>query len=202
MVGDREATVLLAKLYAEQMVAAKEAPYYLPDNVPDLMLEYLNRINHKVREFDDRTVHRAAKVIAWECLRGTFRPQPADYHAVAEALCESPDHLLDYMEHNLKLVETLGPARDRLRFVLDPLAEYLASMHLMDSYGSDERRWLKLVDRINAAPGAPHAVEGFLVALGDCCRVKGSERRIPSSVLCELEKHLHPKPALAVDVDS
>lgn len=45
MVGERDITVLLAKLYADQLVAAKEdlEAEDLPDNIPDLMLCYLNR---------------------------------------------------------------------------------------------------------------------------------------------------------------
>jgi HEAT repeat protein len=49
MVGTRNITVLLAKLYAEQLIAAKEGTLVgaqgfapLPDNIPDLMLSYLN----------------------------------------------------------------------------------------------------------------------------------------------------------------
>ena len=45
MVGEKDITVLLAKLYADQLVAAKEdlEAKDLPDNIPDLMLCYLNR---------------------------------------------------------------------------------------------------------------------------------------------------------------
>ena len=69
MVGDRDTTVLLAKLYAEQMIASKErAQDKLPENIPDLMLDYLNELNRKEPELSDWAVHRAAKIIAWECL--------------------------------------------------------------------------------------------------------------------------------------
>jgi hypothetical protein len=46
MVGERDTTVLLAKLYAEQMIASKEgAGENLPENILDLMLQYLNELN-------------------------------------------------------------------------------------------------------------------------------------------------------------
>jgi hypothetical protein len=50
MVGTRDITVLLAKLYAEQMIAAKEGPAesILPDTIPDLMLSYVNEVNRGV----------------------------------------------------------------------------------------------------------------------------------------------------------
>ena len=50
MVGGREITLLLAKLYADQMVTAKEskADQELPKTIPDLMLCYLNELNRNV----------------------------------------------------------------------------------------------------------------------------------------------------------
>jgi hypothetical protein len=46
MVGQRNITVLLAKLYAELLISAKEGlrENDLPDNIPDLMLSYLERV--------------------------------------------------------------------------------------------------------------------------------------------------------------
>ncbi len=44
IVGQRNLTVLLARLFADQMIDAKEDPSSseLPNNIPDLMLEYIN----------------------------------------------------------------------------------------------------------------------------------------------------------------
>lgn len=80
MVGQHNVTVLLAKLYAEQIIAHKSGitDTHLPDNIPDLMLSYLNELNrdHNPNELDNPTVHQDAKVTAWECLKYTFRPAP------------------------------------------------------------------------------------------------------------------------------
>jgi hypothetical protein len=105
MVGERDVTVLLAKLYAEQMIAVKEgqAGEHLPKNVPDLMLEYMNRINRRASGRDDRFVHIAAKIIAWECLRHTFRPVPAKLDAVLGALGEGAEAHLDRLGQKLRL---------------------------------------------------------------------------------------------------
>ena len=78
--GDRNITVLLAKLYADQIIAKKEGTTdgNLPNNIAELMLHYLNQLNRSVTEkkFSDFTVHKDAKIIAWECLKPTYRPQP------------------------------------------------------------------------------------------------------------------------------
>jgi hypothetical protein len=138
MVGDRKITVLLAKLYAEQMISAKEGETEngLPENIPDLMLNYLNEVNRGISEkrIDDRKVHLVAKIIAWECLRKTFRPTPAKRDEVLTALKGQGDveMLLEYFENRLRLIQTVGAGRDQIRFNLDPLAEYLASLYLLD----------------------------------------------------------------------
>ena len=90
MVGARDITVLLAKLYVEQMIAVKAGltGSILPETIPDLMLNYVNEINRGVDppKLEDRQVHRVAKVLAWECLKRTYRPTPAPRQAVLAAL--------------------------------------------------------------------------------------------------------------------
>jgi HEAT repeat protein len=188
MVGARDITVLLAKLYAEQMIAAKEdvADRQLPENIPDLMLSYVNEVNRGVEEpkLEDRTVHRCAKAIAWECLRETYRPTAAKRDAVLVALAGEKDAeaALKYLEERLRLVQTVGAGRDQMRFALDPLAEYLAGLHLVEQYRADEEPWREFLARAQSMPGAPEVIRSFLLAVRDCCMAKGSEAKVPDFV--------------------
>jgi len=189
MVGQRNTTVLLAKLFAEQMIAAKEqqASKDLPEDIPDLMLEYINRINREVSELDDRTVHAAAKTIAWECLRQSFRPTPASVDAAVKALGNGAKTTLEYMEDKLHLVETIGAARDRVRFALDPLAEYMAGLQVLETNASNRDAWREFLAQADAMPGAPEGVKGFLLAVRDCCQSpKGAELQVLEFVADEL----------------
>ena len=190
MVGERDTTVLLAKLYADQMITVKDrqASEDLPENIPDLMLEYLNRINRTKREKDDRTVHGAAKTVAWECLRQSFRPIPARFDAVVAGLGEGAKPTLEYMVRALHLVETIGAARDRIRFALDPLAEYMAALHVLEHCADDQDAWREFLSRADAAPDAPKGIKGFLLAVRDCCLAKGAGLNVPSFVAVELAK--------------
>ncbi len=74
----RSTTVLFAKLYADVLVAKMEGNKSgnLPENIPDLMLSYLNELNRDMVEnkLTDITVHEDAKLLAWECLKLTYRP--------------------------------------------------------------------------------------------------------------------------------
>jgi len=192
MVRERDITVLLAKLYAEQMIAAKEATTReLPENIPDLMLEYLNELNRNVKQkkLDDRAVHRAAKTVAWECLRDTCRPMPARIDKVVQRLdgqTVTVEDQLKFLEGSLRLVQTVGAGRDRIRFTLDPLAEYLAALKVMEDLAENEQGWRKFLTETDLAPGAPEAIKGFLLAVRDCCLVKGAELGIPDFVSGEL----------------
>jgi HEAT repeat protein len=198
LVQERDITVLLAKLYADQMIALKEgvSSGKLPENVPDLMLEYLNELNGKVVKvkMDDRIVHQAAKAIAWQCMKETFRSMPARVNRVTQELRVISDdvgEILRSFENELHIVQTIGAGRDSIRFTLDPLAEYLAALWLIEAFGHDERDWQILLGSVDTKPGAPNAISGFLSALRDCCVIKGKDFGIPAFVSSELGRRTH-----------
>jgi len=190
MVGDRDTTVLLAKLYAEQMIASKEgAGETLPENIPDLMLQYLNELNRREAGLDNPAVHSTAKTIAWECMKETFRPTPARIEVVLGSLGgDAAQDRINYLEKKLRFVQVIGAGEDRVKFALDPLAEYLAGLYLVEHYRDNEQMWREFLAKVDAAPGAPEAVKGFLLAARDCCIAKGPEEHVPSFVADELAK--------------
>ncbi len=194
MVGQRNITVLLAKLYAEQMIAAKEGLSVgdLPNNIPDLMLCYLNELNRSVTgdKLDNRTVQQDAKAIAWECLKGTFRSATGKRESAIVALNEDNAEVrLEYLENRLHLIQTIGPAQDKIRFALDPLAEYLAGLHLVGLYGDHKDSWRNFLDLADSQPGGADAIKGFLSAVQDCCLAPcGAETKVPEFVVEELGK--------------
>ena len=192
MVGSRDVTVLLAKLYAEQLIASKEKPEdscTLPENIPDLMLQYLNQLNRKEAGMDDSAVRAAAKIIAWECLRHTFRPTPAKMGAVLEALGgDEAEDKIKYLEKKLQLIQVLGVAGSQVKFALDPLAEYLAGLHVVEQYGGNKEAWREFLARASTAFGGTDKIKGFLLAVRDCCLASDPELNVPSNVADELAK--------------
>jgi hypothetical protein len=192
MVGARDITVLLAKLYAEQMIAVKvgltEAT--LPETIPDLMLNYVNEINRGVDppKQEDRRVHRVAKVPAWECLKRTYRPAPAPRRAVLAALAGEPDAEagLTYLETRLRLIQTIGAECDQVRLTLNPLAEYLACLYVVEVCGSNVDAWQEFLARAEAPPGGAETIKEFLLAVRDCCLAKGPDAKVPGIIVREL----------------
>lgn len=197
MVGQRNITVLLAKLYAEQMIAKKEdvAEDKLPDNIPDLMLSYLNELNRDAdeNEPDNLTVHESAKIIAWECLKQYYHPAPAKRETILAEMesamginSESVKARLKHLEKRLRIVHAIGPAQDQICFALDPLAECLAALHLVELYGDQKSLWDDWLALAASMPGAPESIQGFLLAMRDCCLSRASEVDVPDYVLEEL----------------
>jgi HEAT repeat protein len=201
MVGQRNITVLLAKLYAEQMITMKTGSNdgFLPDNIPDLMLSYLNELNRDRNDYEpeNRRVHQITKIVAWECLKSTYRPAPAKRETVLKALREQlhanePTAIgwLNHLENRLRIIHTVGPAQDQICFALDPLAECLAALHWVECYGSDVGAWSQWLMQADAMPGNPDSIQGLLLAMRDCCLPRGVDLEIPEFVLDELGRRI------------
>jgi len=88
----------------------------------------------------------------------------------------------------LRLVQTVGPAEDQIQFTLDPLSEYLAGLYVVGEKGSSEEDWRCFLDESDEKPNAPEAIQGFLLAVRDCCLHQEYGKHVPDFVLDELEK--------------
>jgi len=197
IVGDREITAMLVRMYADLIISQKEGTTNenLPTDIPDLMLNYLNYLNRdaKGNAPDDRTIHRIAKVIAWECLKSSYRPMPAKRDDLLAVLSNEQDVEinLNYLENRLRLIQTIGIERNQIRFNLDPLAEYLAGLHVVNQYNNNENLWCDFLRQADSVSNTPEAIKGFLIAVLDCCRVKSSEFNVPNFVLNEIGKRVN-----------
>jgi formylglycine-generating enzyme required for sulfatase activity len=200
--GKREGgvTFLLIKLYVDLMIAQKKGALteIAPNNVPDLMLGYVRELNQNVAssyraELGNRDLTDIVQFVAWQCVESTFKPDYVQKEKVRQALeelatgtekpQETATHWLNYLETRLKIVT---PSYDQktLRLSLDPLAEYLAGLHLVWQYRNDEVRWRKLIQQ--AATKPLDEIRGFLLALRDCCEKKRKQAEIPDFVVPEL----------------
>jgi len=186
LAGTRALTVLLAKLYAEQLIGNKECRPQdaLPTNLPDLMLGYLNELNRAVAKEQRRRdfeVQRDAEILAWECLRPTLRPAPAGLDEVLKALGGEDAQLrLFYLEEQLKIIRIDEPTRDRVSFSLDPLAEYLAALHLVHMNRDDASLWQAFLDQAAIGLAERETVRNFLLALRESCLISRAAVAVPA----------------------
>ncbi|MCH2048556.1 MAG: PBS lyase [Trichodesmium sp. ALOHA_ZT_67] len=193
MAGNSHMTVMLAKLYAEQMIAVKtnEILDDLPSNIPDIMLYYLSGLNNIAENhLDNPSVHRDAKVVAWECIRQKYQPGRATRNIVIAQLAQlggdEPEARLKYLEYRLGIIKTIKPEENEIRYSLDPLAEYLASLYLVDTYQDNGNLWRDFLTQVHTLSGQPNSSVGFLKALHECCLAKKDKVQIPDFFLEEL----------------
>ncbi|QDV15785.1 Aliphatic amidase expression-regulating protein [Gimesia panareensis] len=172
-------TVLFARMYADQLISAKEqgSNADLPRDIPNLMVNYLLELNRHFRElgFDDSLVFRIAKLIAWECLKEQYSPSIANKNFLLEILPpENGQGILSHLELNLGIIQTTVDF-EGVRFTIDPLAEYLAGLHLVADFGKDSSKWDALISKLENRSKSSDEINGFLVALRDCCLARGAE---------------------------
>jgi hypothetical protein len=193
--GQREVTVLLAKLYAKQMITAKESGIdeNFPTSIPNLILSYLNELNQnqdgKNHQLTNSAVRQDAKIIAWECLKKSYQPNSATVDDILAVLGgEDAKVRLEHLDENhLGIVQRQSP-EERIRFVLDPIAEYLAALHLLDINRDHTDRWQEFLLKVDSL--SIDTIRDFLLAVRDCCLAKRIEVEIPKFLLERLEQIL------------
>jgi HEAT repeat protein len=205
IVGERKTiTVLLAKLYAERMINENERTeandnYSVSklDNIPDLILDYLQKLNDQVEapiRNDFSMVKEDAKIIAWKCLEKSYKPSQANREDVVTALGNNAESCLEYFDKYLRLIKLVGYEKDRkdrciIRFALDPVAEYLAALYLVqNNLKDDPEKWNEFLATAQKKSDQKEEIKGFLLAVRDCCLAKGSEMRVPNFVADEMGK--------------
>ena len=95
---------------------------------------------------------------------------------------------LTYLQDRLRLIETVGSGRDRLKITLDPLAEYLAALYLIDLYHDSRVAWQDFFYQVDTQPDAPESIRGFLLALRDCWSAKQTEKHLSNFFPQELAR--------------
>jgi formylglycine-generating enzyme required for sulfatase activity len=202
----QNATALLVRMYVDQVIFVGEQKkkssrlpdnipenFLLPDNIPDLMLKYLRVLNRKdlfafddsIRRPDDEIQHDA-KVVAWVCLKSNnYRPGDAQSKDVLTALrdksVENPEQdarmRLNYLEDPLGLLQ--GNSETIVKIILDPVAEYLAALHLTAycQHQDPDQRWQEFRQTVDDDPANIPTIRGFLLAVRNCCEQERRKKR-------------------------
>lgn len=213
-------TLLLVKLYADQMIQCKAESSIddPPDNIPRLFLEYVNDLNSPRKITQDHIEHEVIQVttskIAWCCLRENLKPSQVQLNVVVDELSrrawkeevilhdmvpmlpgkfsqlQEKDQirkLLEYLEEKLTIVRLDQVDGKNLRFNLDPLAEYLASIYIVRSNTNDEEKWQKFIEEMDEKVDSDfEQTQGFITALRECCERVGKPLGTPDWVINSL----------------
>ncbi|MCL2923329.1 MAG: HEAT repeat domain-containing protein [Trichodesmium sp. MAG_R04] len=204
-----EITVLLVKLYIDLIINTQDDTDKadknldsLPRDVPDLMLKYLNSLTNKNNFLENKNkeqlywkVQKNTFLIAWECLKKSYQPKTAKRNDVLDLLKKEQGEAypaeedLQYLEADLQIIKR-GPIENQISFYLDPLAEYMAALYIVDLNQDDKQKWDYFLDQADEL--GKKDTQGFLRAVQDCCLAKQEDKKaefmIPEFVLEKLNE--------------
>ena len=156
----------------------------LPQDVPEIFVDYLRRVNAGAIMEDEFI--RAVRVIAHASLGrrrvpGDITTDEAGAALETIRLTDRSTTLLESLTAGGVLERRTFGGIDLLRFNLDPVAEYMASIQFVNELRNLEQA--EIVDRINSLTkleGYPANCDGFLRALATCYRVYRAGLRLPA----------------------
>ncbi|MEH1975485.1 MAG: HEAT repeat domain-containing protein [Nostoc sp.] len=190
VVNQQKTPVWLAKLYAERMINADNnlrGTNRYPDNIPDLIIDHLKKLNYDVVRRTNREYHTLepdAKFIAWKCLEQNYKPTYIEKNSITPDIWGEGKFkiFLHRFEKELHLIRS--GETDTIKFVLAPLAEYLAALYVVENWNKNEALCKHFLD--TATRKRPEEIKSFLLAVRECCITKGAEANVPAFVAEEL----------------
>jgi adenylate kinase family enzyme len=206
LVGTRSITAGLVSMYADQLVADKQedrlsAP---PRNIPQMILSYVNERNRSIPSAERIPTHRLhdlAKRISWVCIKGRFRMSAVAIKGRnAKVISDEGENevrkIVDYFVARLQLCEYYDSSNEYVIVKLDPVAECLAALRVVETNRENETHWRALFEEADAKEGAPERIRGFLYAVRDCCLAYNitaevrADAKVPLDVLERIERRL------------
>jgi hypothetical protein len=178
--GGATVTPLLVTLFVDTAIArlGPDGQHQaLPVDVPEVYLDYLDRLNPADESSPSNRVGREAMLKAAFVLAQTslgadlvptdFRREFAEQQLVSEGIAQG-SVLVDRLIANGVLDETEIAGLSILRFQFDPVAEYLGAISQCRSLGTDGARWIAMITQLIDMKSYPDGIRGYLNALVVC----------------------------------
>ena len=199
LIKGRSVTVLLAKLYADLMIKQKEIndredP---PKSVPALMSRYLREVyGENALTLSREQVERCCEALGWASLTERFQPGDLSKEQAAVSVKGLADGMpegavLQALEDELQIIQTVGFGRDYIRFSLDPFAEFFAARFALAGLikGTIDQDWFtNSMSRISERGEGRNFRETFL----DFCDTSEADGGYAYSVLETLRRCVDP----------
>lgn len=203
---ERDITPLLGKLYADYWLTRKRgtsttprsAPFTQPEeigtslsvdapqSIPALICSYVDQISESVKSpYRQHEVHDLLQTVAWECVRASFHPGSASVKHLHSVLGSNAEKKLTFAVEKLGLVQMTGLSKDQVRFALDPLAEYLAAIAMIQKLGGKKAAWTPELDRLELILKERRG-QAFAHALVDCCKAELGTA-LPTTVVARID---------------
>jgi len=147
----------------------------LPTSLPDVYVQYLKQVNPKTsasNSLSDDEMLRVAKTLGKLALQPNYMPKEFSPEAARDALQSNgwasfdPIDPIERLKSNGVLFHReIGPYT-RLRFALDPIAEFLGAFAYAEECGANQDSWNRILESSEAAPGFQIALKLIHQAYG------------------------------------
>jgi hypothetical protein len=184
--GGRLITPLIVKLFVDraiELVEKQDSIDNLPNSIPEVYFDYLRRVNPSgdgiANQVPDDEMMRAAEVLGELCLGKDFVPREFTRSNARLVLAQEgwvypgPLDPIQRLVDNGVLVERVSGTDTFLRFLLDPLAEFLGAMACSRRCSDNAERWHDLIQRVEELTDS---ALGFKMALCLIREVYGKEQ--------------------------
>jgi hypothetical protein len=158
----------------------------------DAIVAYLRRVNPQDEGtpncVSDEVMIRAARILAKCCLGETYTPKDFDRveaeARLREAGCDGrPSDVIARLIANDVLEPVAHAGTSFLSFDLDPVAEYLAAMYVLNDLRDNRPGWEAWIEELRRTPGYPAGMQGFLGALEDCVDSHRGHFGVPDDIV-------------------
>jgi hypothetical protein len=204
MVEKEPVTALLAKMFADELIAAIKIENGIPremtelpnmsTSITELMTRYINSLHRDSDPVQIQDMQYQLRTIAWLCVEPTLTPGETPYTMVKKELGyedqdEKFSRLLEYYVNDLGVLTYVTEDKLLIRFQFDTLAEYLSVLHITEKFGEDELTWSKLLTRASQEiKNSPQVQWSFLGALSNCLSKHGATYRVPGPVVARVNE--------------
>jgi hypothetical protein len=125
----------------------------------------------------------AARVLGMLSLSGDYVPRAfysdAAHRELSARFGPNADAIFDSLTKSGLLDKSSFAGTTKLRFGLDPVAEYLAAFFWLDRLRNDSDQWTDWTDGLQKVQGYPAGIQGFLSAVTECCVRYRSHFNVP-----------------------
>jgi photosystem II stability/assembly factor-like uncharacterized protein len=163
---------LPVRLFVEQaVVAVREGKQLddLPVSLPEVYFRHLRLVNPQDSSLphfvDSDRMLKVAKILGKLAIGANFIPTEFTRDAARAELLKAGETVtpgcdpVERLKLNGVLVEKQGGLNVRLRFALDPIAEFLAAAAWGEECGNEKDKWEQLLRESQAAPGFQSALK-------------------------------------------
>jgi hypothetical protein len=194
--GARLRGVPLIRVLCGQSERARPVRSATDEFIRRFMLHVLPKGFHRIRHYGllasagrKANVARARQLLAWCCVGQRYAPLSISQKDAMSCLTvgldrKEAEQRLAYYIDRMRVLNRIEPTG--IRFAFDTLAEYMAALHVVQQFGSDDAGWSEFLDKADRLSSEGRVIHDLLTALSNCCSLDAYQAQVPAPALSRL----------------